>query len=159
MFRILKKFSEPIPIKGLFVVIFIDVSLLKIDQQTLPGLKSLQNLEGAKKGLPDGVIYNDEKCLIIECKINLELTEDQLIRHERTVKRKGFNNTFGLTITKDPILNFNLKNWIHITWKEVYNWAYEEKSISNWSLKLLDYFRISPEYKSSMILFTIKKKN
>ena len=122
---------------------FSDVSLLKIDQQTLPGLKSLQNLEGDKKGLPDGVIYNDEKCLIIECKINLELTEDQLIRHERTVKRKGFDNTFGLTITKDPISNINLKNWIHITWKEVYNWAHEEKSKSNWSLKLLDYFNVA----------------
>ena len=122
---------------------FSDVSSLKIDQQTLPGLKSLQNLEGDKKGLPDGVIYNDEKCLIIECKINLELTEDQLIRHERTVKRKGFDNTFGLTITKDPISNINLKNWIHITWKEVYNWAHEEKSKSNWSLKLLDYLNVA----------------
>ena len=32
---------------------FSDVGSLKIDQQTLPGLKSLQNLEGGKKGLPD----------------------------------------------------------------------------------------------------------
>ena len=68
---------------------FSNVNALKIDQQTLPGLKSLQLSDDKKKGLPDGVIYNDEKCLIIECKINLELTEDQLIRHERTVK-KGF---------------------------------------------------------------------
>ena len=122
---------------------FTNVSSLKIDQQTLPGLKSLQLSDDKKKGLPDGVIYNDEKCLIIECKINLELTEDQLIRHERTVKRKGFDQTFGLTITKDSISNINLKNWIHITWKEIYNWAYVEKSKSNWSNKLLDYLNVA----------------
>jgi len=122
---------------------FSDVSSLKIDQQTLPGLKSLENLESAKKGLPDGVIYNNEKCLIIECKINLELTEDQLIRHERTIKRKGFDNTYGLTITKDVISNISLKNWTHITWKEIYNWAYEEKNKSNWSNKLLDYLNVA----------------
>ena len=122
---------------------FTNVSLLKVDQQTLPGLKSLQLSDDKKKGLPDGVIYNDEKCLIIECKINLELTEDQLIRHEKTVKRKGFDHTFGLTITKDPISNINLKNWIHITWKEIYNWAYVEKSKSSWSNKLLDYLNVA----------------
>ena len=122
---------------------FSDVSSLKIDQQTLPGTKSLQLSDDKKKGLPDGVIYNDEKCLIIECKINDTLTEDQLNRHERTVKRKGFDNTFGLTITKDNISNINLKNWIHITWKQVYGWAYEEKSKSNWSNKLLDYLNVA----------------
>ena len=122
---------------------FTNVSSLKIDQQTLPGLKSLQLSDDKKKGLPDGVIYNDEKCLIIECKINLELTEDQLVRHERTVKRKGFDQTFGLTITKDSISNINLKNWLHITWKEIYNWAYVEKSKSNWSNKLLDYLNVA----------------
>ena len=122
---------------------FTNVSLLKVDQQTLPGLKSLQLSDDKKKGLPDGVIYIDEKCLIIECKINLELTEDQLIRHEKTVKRKGFDHTFGLTITKDPISNINLKNWIHITWKEIYNWAYVEKSKSSWSNKLLDYLNVA----------------
>ena len=39
------------------------------------------------------------------------------------------------------------------------NFLISEVSYFSNNLKVLDYFRISPKYKSSMILFTLKKKN
>ena len=70
---------------------FKNTSLLKIDQQTLPGTKRIEKTENQRKGLPDAIIYNEDQCLIIESKVSSSLTRDQLLRHENTIKRKGFD--------------------------------------------------------------------
>ena len=70
---------------------FKNTSLLKIDQQTLPGTKRIEKTKNQRKGLPDAIIYNEDQCLIIESKVSSSLTRDQLLRHENTIKRKGFD--------------------------------------------------------------------
>ena len=128
---------------------FNQTSNLKIEQQTVPGERHLIDDESQRKGLPDAVIYTEEQCLIIESKVSSTLTRDQLMRHERTVRRRGFNNIRGIGIVVDLLPKVRLDNWEQLTWKQVYSWAYKETNKSNketnkskWARKLIDYFNV-----------------
>ncbi|SVB55158.1 uncharacterized protein METZ01_LOCUS208012, partial [marine metagenome] len=121
---------------------FNQTSNLKIEQQTVPGKRHLIDDENQRKGLPDAVIYTEEQCLIIESKVSSTLTGDQLMRHERTVRRRGFNNIRGIGIVVDLLPKVRLDNWEQLTWKQVYSWAYKETNKSKWARKLIDYFNV-----------------
>ena len=118
-------------------------SILTIDQQTLPGIGTLKTDEKQKKGLPDAIIYSEDRCLIIESKISSSLTRNQLLRHENTIKKKGIDKILGISITVDLIKNINLNNWIHLTWNQIYNWVYNETENSKWAKRLLEYFNVA----------------
>ena len=122
---------------------FNQTSNLKIEQQTVPGVHHLVDSENQRKGLPDAVIYFEEKCLIIESKVSSTLTRDQLLRHERTVRRRGFTNIRGLGIVVDLLPNVRLDNWDQLTWNQVYSWAYKETNKSEWARKLIEYFNVA----------------
>lgn len=117
-------------------------SQIEIEEQTLPRDKYTIIDETESKGLPDAVMYDEDKCLIIESKVSSKLTKDQLNRHERTVRRRGFELIKGLAIVVDLMPNVILDNWEQITWNQVYSWAYKEKNKSDWAKKLVDYFRV-----------------
>ena len=121
---------------------FNQTSNLKIEQQTVPGERHLIDDESQRKGLPDAVIYTEEQCLIIESKVSSTLTRDQLMRHERTVRRRGFNNIRGIGIVVDLLPKVRLDNWKQLTWNQVYSWAYKETNKSEWARKLIDYFNV-----------------
>mgnify|MGYP003351425861 CR=1 FL=1 len=70
------------------------------------------------------------------------LTQDQLNRHERTLRRRGFSKIKGLGIVVDILPNVKLENWKQLTWNSVYSWAHKEKNKSDWAIKLTDYFRV-----------------
>ena len=93
--------------------------------------------------MPDAVIYLDGKCLILESKISSKLERDQLIRHQRTVARRGFDEIKLLGIVVDLMPNVRLDNLKQITWNEIYNWAYKERKRSDWAKKLIDYFNVA----------------
>ena len=117
-------------------------SKLSIEQQTVPGEFHSTDDENERKGLPDAVIYAEEQCLIIESKVSSTLTKDQLMRHEKTVRRRGFNNIKGIGIVVDLLPNVRLDNWKQITWNQVYSWAHKEIKKSEWARKLIDYFNV-----------------
>ena len=121
---------------------FNQTSNLKIEQQTVPGERHLIDDESQRKGLPDAVIYTEEQCLIIESKVSSTLTRDQLMRHERTLRRRGFNNIRGIGIVVDLLPNVRLDNWDQLTWNQVYSWAYKETNKSEWARKLIEYFNV-----------------
>ncbi len=118
-------------------------SNLKIEQQTVPGESHLSSDENERKGLPDAVIYSEEKCLILESKISSRLARDQLIRHERTVSRRGFNDIRIIGVVVDLMPNVRLDKLKQITWNEVYNWTYKETKKSEWAKKLIEYFNVA----------------
>ena len=105
---------------------FKNTSDLKIEQQTVPGQISKDIDEKQKKGLPDAIIYNEEECLIIESKVSSTLTIDQLNRHEKTLRRRGFDKIKGIGIVIDLLPNVKLENWKQLTWNSVYSWAHKE---------------------------------
>lgn len=60
---------------------------LLITEQGLPGDPPEVEEEAERKGLPDIVIHDgDDWCLLIESKIQARLSDDQLTRHERTLR-------------------------------------------------------------------------
>ena len=115
---------------------------LKIEQQTVPGQIIRETDEKQKKGLPDAIIYNEEECLIIESKVSSTLTQDQLNRHEKTLRRRGFDKIKGIGIVVDLLPNVKLENWKQLTWNSVYSWAHKETENSEWAKKLVDYFNV-----------------
>ena len=115
---------------------------LKIEQQTVPGQITRETDEKQKKGLPDAIIYNEEECLIIESKVSSTLTQDQLNRHEKTLRRRGFDKIKGIGIVVDLLPNVKLENWKQLTWNSVYSWAHKETKNSEWAKKLVDYFNV-----------------
>lgn len=121
---------------------FKNTSDLKIEQQTVPGQISKDIDEKQKKGLPDAIIYNEEECLIIESKVSSTLTIDQLNRHEKTLRRRGFEKVKGIGIVIDLLPNVKLENWKQLTWNSVYSWAHKETKKSEWAKKLVDYFNV-----------------
>ena len=104
---------------------------LKIEQQTVPGQITRETDEKQKKGLPDAIIYNEEECLIIESKVSSTLTQDQLNRHEKTLKRRGFDKIKGIGIVVDLLPNVKLENWKQLTWNSVYSWRIKKPKILN----------------------------
>jgi len=121
---------------------FNNSSYIEIEEQTLPNDQYTIVDEQDSKGLPDAVIYNEDRCLIIESKVSSKLTKNQLERHERTVKRRGFEVIKGIGIVVDIVPSIQLNNWKQITWNEVYSWAHKEKRKSDWAKKLTEYFKV-----------------
>ena len=77
------------------------------------------------------------------------MNKDQLLRYEDTIKRKSFDKIKGISITVESISKINVENWNHLTWTQIYNWAYNEikkynynnvlkSSKSDWGKEFLD---------------------
>ena len=87
---------------------------LLIDEQSLPGDPPEPEEEVERKGLPDIVIHDGAAwCLLIESEVQAPLTEDQLARHEQTLRRRGFDRVTRVVLTKADV---RVKRAIHLTW-------------------------------------------
>lgn len=65
------------------------VQKLTIAEQSLHGDAAETDEEAERKGLPDIGIHDGAAwCLLIESKVQAALTDDQLARHERTLRRR-----------------------------------------------------------------------
>ncbi len=75
--------------------------VLQIVEQNLPGEPPETEEEAERRGLPDLVIHDNAAwCVLIESKVQSGLTEDQLQRHRRTLRRRGFESITTLVLTK-----------------------------------------------------------
>lgn len=117
---------------------------IKIVEQTFPDNKKedLTKDEDKLTGLPDALIYvESEWCIVIENKISCGLTEDQLSRHVRSVKRYDFKQIYGVTFT---ISNYQFDNasWKHAYWTDFYIWLKKLKTQSKWVTALIEYLEV-----------------
>lgn len=90
---------------------------LLLVEQSLPGDPPASEEEAERKGLPDIVIHDGAVwCVLIESKVQAALTEDQLTRHERTLRRRGFDQivrvvlNWGRPSNSDPLSITPLKS-------------------------------------------------
>jgi hypothetical protein len=112
---------------------------LLITEQALPGDPPEVEDEAERKGLPDIVIHDgDVWCLLIESKIQARLTDDQLMRHERTLRRRGFGQVDRLVLTKSVVRPAKA---IAATWSVLYEWLGTEPARSQWPARLRAYLR------------------
>jgi hypothetical protein len=118
---------------------------LKVIEQSLPGQPEAEEVERESQGLPDALIYDDDDegwALIIESKVMDSLIRNQLMRHQRTIERCGFERVSGLAITM-KIPRFAVDGWRMVSWKDVYIWAGGHKRDSQWAGFLIDYFNVA----------------
>jgi hypothetical protein len=115
---------------------------IAIVEQSLPGdppdIDSEEEAE--RRGLPDIVVHDSAAwCLLIESKIQAPLTEDQLARHQRTLRRRGFENIGCLALTKAG--GRVPKGTIPLTWAELYRWLGTAAARGDWPERLRAYLR------------------
>lgn len=113
---------------------------LVIGEQTLPGDPPETEQDADRKGLPDIVIHDNESwCLLIESKVQARLTEDQLRRHERTLRRRGFERIYRVVLTKDGVAAPG--GTIGLTWSGLYEWLGGASQRGEWSDRMRGYLR------------------
>lgn len=113
---------------------------LVIGEQTLPGNPPETEQDADRKGLPDIVIHEGESwCLLVESKVEARLTEDQLRRHERTLRRRGFDRIHRVVLTKDGVSAPG--GTIGLTWSGLYEWLGSASQRGEWSDRMRGYLR------------------
>ena len=112
---------------------------LQIVEQTLPGEAPKSEEDAERKGLPDIVIHDGAVwCLLIESKVQAALTDDQLTRHERTLRRRGFRDVQRVVLTK---ADARAPRAIALTWSDLYQWLGTGDARGEWAERLRSYLR------------------
>ena len=112
---------------------------LLIAEQTLPGDPPESEERAERRGLPDIVIHDDATwCVLIESKVQAALTDDQLTRHERTLRRRGFDDVDRVVLTKAGVRS---RRVIALTWSGLYEWLGQGATRSEWAERLRAYLR------------------
>lgn len=118
---------------------------LLVLEQSLPGEPlDLSEQEAEQRGLPDGCIVDgDEWALLIESKFAACPMLDQLRRHVRTARRRGFKDVQLLLLTVQPA-PARLPNIIAVKqWWEVYAWLSRRAHQSDWAKRCLEYIQVA----------------
>lgn len=112
---------------------------LLVAEQSLPGDPPEAEEQAERKGLPDIVIHDGAAwCLLIESKVQAALTDDQLRRHERTLRRRGFEHVGRVVLTKAGV---STRRAIALTWAGLYEWLGKDGTRTEWSERLRSYLR------------------
>lgn len=115
---------------------------LVIEQQALPGEPEESRRPDERRGLPDIVIHDQQRwCLVIENKIGARLTSDQLKRHRRTIRNRGFDHIFVVAMTKDSHVASGADR--SVRWSEFYEWLGGVQDQCDWPNRLQDYLRVA----------------
>lgn len=113
---------------------------LQIVEQRLPGDAPRSEADAERMGLPDILIHDDNHwCLLIESKVQAPLTADQLCRHERTLRRRDFEDVHCVALTKSGVRV--PRGSIALTWSALYEWLGSSAQRSAWSDRLREYLR------------------
>jgi len=111
------------------------VQKLTIIEQSLPGDTPEMEEEAERQGLPDIVIHDGVAwCFLVESKVQAALTDDQLRRQERTLRRRGFERVHRLALTKAGVRV--PRGVIELTWSDVYHWLGTRSRRSEWAERL-----------------------
>lgn len=114
---------------------------LSIVEQTLPGDPPPSGDLTEPGGLPDIVIHDGQSwCVLVESKIGAPLKADQLVRHERTLRRRGFKHITCVALTKDDVRQAT--GIVYLKWSDLYErlGKIEERE---WPGRLREYLRVA----------------
>ena len=118
---------------------------LSVFEQSLPGEPlDLSEEETQRRGLPDGCITNEDNwALLIESKVAMRPTPDQLDRHVRTARRRGIEDVQLLLLTVHPAPSLLPRNMLAKQWWEVYSWLTRQSRRSVWAKRCLEYMQVA----------------
>jgi len=118
---------------------------LHIVEQRLPGEPDEHSeVDAARRGLPDAWIYNDDTwCLLIESKIAATLKNDQLLRHQKTAVRRGFERVNLLALDVIEPRNSLPAGVVFRRWQDVYTWLAGKERESDWAGRVVQYLEVA----------------
>jgi hypothetical protein len=117
---------------------------LKIVEQQLPGEYELPEQESEQRGLPDAWIHDDDEwSLLIESKVQAKLNFNQLERHYRTARKRGFSNVTVLAIDVEKPDKKLASYVVFRSWREIYSWLSQQSANSEWALRTLRYMEVA----------------
>ncbi|MBI5763332.1 MAG: PD-(D/E)XK nuclease family protein [Planctomycetes bacterium] len=124
-------------------------SKLSVAEQSLPGDPPDTEEDSERRGLPDIVIHDGESwCIFIESKIQARLTTGQLIRHAKTLTKRGFDKITSVSLTKKHkhslISKSEVRRFAGVvgrTWCGLYEWLGESGMRREWPERLRAYLR------------------
>ena len=112
---------------------------LHVVEQGLPGELTVSEEESERRGLPDIVIHDgDAWCVLVESKVQSGLTTDQLNRHERTMRKRGFDRVTVVALTKAGVKVPD--GAVGLTWCGLYEWL-GGVGAGEWPSRLRGYLR------------------
>jgi len=113
-------------------------------EQLYPGGAKLSEEEAGRRGIPDAWVFDTEGwCLIVESKVLSPVDSDQIARHIRTAKNRGFEriNVLVLTIRQTrAVLPAEARL---VEWREVYSWLLRQRGRSDWASRASQYLEIA----------------
>jgi hypothetical protein len=113
---------------------------LRVTEQSLPGEIPVDREDESATGLPDACIYDEEEdwAVVIECKVSSKLTRNQLDRHLRTMRSRGFTQLSLLTITVGEAGIKLPENGTAKRWSQIYSWLRKEAA-SDWAARVAEF--------------------
>lgn len=112
---------------------------LRITEQQVPGERGSGDEEEGR-GLPDACIFSDDGwALLVEAKVQANVSSDQLRRHVATARRYGFENPFLLLISVDDPPSRMPDRAAHRAWRDVYSWFRDRATASPWARTFTTY--------------------
>lgn len=116
---------------------------LQVHQQTYPGSLEGEAAEGERKGIPDAwVTCGDDWCLLIENKVLIRATRDQLTRHLATARRLGFNGVQALVLTVGEPLGEMPEGVRVVEWTAVYGWLLGKAKAHPWAKRVAEFLEV-----------------
>jgi len=117
---------------------------LSITEQSYPGQEEMDERESERRGLPDAWIYTDYGwALLIESKVASGISLDQLQRHARMARRRGFSKFKLLVINIDSKEKKLPRQVFNKTWRDIYEWGIREATGSQWAKQFTSYLEIA----------------
>jgi hypothetical protein len=112
---------------------------LRITEQQVPG-EIVSGDEEEGRGLPDACVFDDDGwALLVEAKVQADVSPDQLRRHIATASRHGFEKPFVLLISVDDPPTALPHGVSHRAWREVYAWFRHRAGTSVWARTFATY--------------------
>lgn len=115
---------------------------LEVREQSLPGERDeLPEEEAERRGIPDGCISDDDGwALLIESKLTVQWSPDQLRRHRRSASRHGLTDVTILCITAGRSTQPVPEGCTARCWADVYAWLVQQAARSDWAGRCRQYF-------------------
>jgi hypothetical protein len=111
---------------------------LLIAEQNLPGDNVDSEEQAERSGLPDLVIHDGATwAVVVESKVQAALSDDQLRRHDRTLRRRGFGQVELVVLAKNGVRSPRARTR---TWSALYEWL-AAAGKSEWAERLRGYLR------------------
>lgn len=118
---------------------------LRVHQQTYPGSLDSEPTEGEteRKGIPDAwITCGEDWCLLIENKVLIRATSDQLGRHLATARRLGFTDVHALVLTVGNLMG-NLPKGVQVVeWTWLYGWLRRKAKAHPWAQRMAEYLEV-----------------